>query len=434
MNDAATLPPTVPLEVYRTEFRKHFTPAQAPKKPRFTRVSWQNLDLPGPELEYIIDGFLTRREKSVIAGPSQSGKSFLAIDAAMSIARGTPFFGNKVLHGGLVVYQAGEGALGIKRRLRAYRDHYKIPSDERVPFELITSKIDLYSPDGDAGPLIEEIERIKAEYDAPLAAVFIDTLATAQGGADENSGKDMGVVLGNIDRIVRECGTHVCLVHHMNAAGGKLRGHTSLYSNVDQVILVEHDKETGVRRAILDKQKDDENGLSIRFRLHSVPLSVRPDGKKITSCVCDALAPPETAKGGKDDGKGMRLTPQEDEAFRALMKAIGDHGTPRPIGRPDIPERVTVVTYARWREAFRTIASDPDMSDEAVKKALTRAGQSLMRFGVIGRVNPLVWWTGKPVRGAAPGFFDRKQSEPGSNVVPFDRAPDGPGPDDEIVF
>ena len=50
-------------------------------------------------------------------------------------------------------------------------------------------------------PLIDEIKALSIMYALPIKMVCIDTLATATGGADENSVKDMGLVLQNIAKI-----------------------------------------------------------------------------------------------------------------------------------------------------------------------------------------------------------------------------------------
>ncbi len=117
-------------------------------KSRYGMLTWAELDNPGPELEWLIDDLLTVGDKSIIGGPSQSGKSFLAIDAGMSIALGKPFLGHEVRKG-LVIYQAGEGARGIKNRLRAYRKHFGIDPKANVPFVMLQSRVDLFAEDGD---------------------------------------------------------------------------------------------------------------------------------------------------------------------------------------------------------------------------------------------------------------------------------------------
>ncbi|MFI7996082.1 AAA family ATPase, partial [Acinetobacter baumannii] len=74
-------------------------------------------------------------------------------------------------------------------------------------------------------------------FDVPLELIVIDTFNKATPGANENDGKDMGVVLARCDRIRQKTGAHVMLVHHLNAGGTKARGHTSLFANVENVIL-----------------------------------------------------------------------------------------------------------------------------------------------------------------------------------------------------
>lgn len=402
----APAPPILSLE----EFERVSAPLlRPPFRSRFGRVRWRDLDAPGPEYDYVIDGILTAHEKSVIGGPSKSGKSFLAIHAAMSIARGTPFFDKTIRRPGLVVYQAGEGARGIKKRLRAYRKHHNVPKDADIPFELLTSKVDLYRPDGDTGPLIEEIHAIAADYpDLPLAAIFIDTLATAQGGADENSGRDMGTVMGNIDKLREATGAHVCLVHHMNSGGTKLRGHTSIYANVDNILLVtsqEGVREDGARwkisTAMLDKQKDDEDGIAIRFELLKVPIGTRDDGAEISSCIC--LPVGEKAELKAQSNKAFRPSDTERLFLRAVITALSERGVPPPrhLGLPRSIR--SVVDYLYVKQAFQATfpgdEDDPKKLIERIKKALQRARTTLQNYEIVGADKPYIWLTGKPVMG-----------------------------------
>lgn len=370
---------------------------------RYGRLPWADLDVPGPEHDYLVTDFLTIGEKSVIGGPSRSGKSFLAIHTALAVCRGTQFFGRPTKRG-LVVYQAGEGARGIKKRLRAYRKHFEIPPDENVPFELLQSHVDLWRPDGDTAPLIAEIKQIAALHSVPLRLVVIDTLATATAGADENSGKDMSAVMANISRINDETGAHVMLVHHMNADGKKLRGHTSVYANVDQVILVTRNEETGVRKVVLDKQKDDEDGISFNFELLSVEIGRRDDDRPITSCVVVDVGEREKAIAKRG---GFKLRDQEALLFRALLKALAEHGEQAPSVL-ELPLGTRVVKASFWKAEFEKIApyetggtddTAKKRRADAIRKALERAGASLLKFGVIGRNEPWIWWTGKPVAG-----------------------------------
>lgn len=371
-------------------------PEPAPFISQFGGIAFEQLDEPGPEHAHVIDGLITVGDKSVIGGPSKSGKSFLAIHMAMCIATAMAFFGRRILTPGLVIYQAGEGGRGIKKRFRAWRQHFGVAKDRRVPLYILQSKVDIHSPDGDTAKLIAEIKGIERLYGMPVMALFIDTLQKAQGMADENSGRDMGTVMANVDRIAEAIpGCHVCLVHHMNAGGTKLRGHTSVYAGVDQVILVTKDEEAKMSTAVLDKQKDDEDGAQIRFELMQVEIGRRAaDGKPITSCVTLPVGGKlELKVAGRFSDRTISLTSQQKNILTALKDALVEHGEVPPSNL-NLPKSITtVVQFKFWRDAYAAIAADSDAV--AVKKALQRAGEKLYEKKVIGKINPFVWLTGR---------------------------------------
>jgi hypothetical protein len=315
----------------------------------------------------------------------------------MCIATGRAFFGRKILTPGLVVYQAGEGGLGIKKRFRAWRQEFAkdIPKGQRVPIYILQSKVDIYSADGDTAKLIDELQGISRLYGLPIITVFIDTLQKAQGHADENSGKDMGIVMANVDRIAAALpGSHICLIHHMNAGGTKLRGHTSVYAGIEQVILVSKDEESKVRSAVLDKLKDDEDGGEIRFELPSIEIGRRPDGKPITSCVCLPAGGRSTAPGAAP--KGPRLTHERTVILQALRTAIEDYGEPPPPALL-LPKSITrVVNAQQWKKVYLEKSPDPEALDNTINKRLRYASEQFQNLKLIGRTNPWVWLSGKP--------------------------------------
>ncbi len=384
-------------------------------KSRYGALEWSRLDEPGPELDFLVDGWLTEGERSVIGGPSRSGKSFLAIHMAMCVARGQDFFNWPVKRGG-VVYQAGEGARGVKRRLKAYRKHFEVAEDEDVPFVFLGSKVDLYSRDGDTQGLIDEIKAWALTMSVPLRLVVIDTLATATAGADENSGKDMGVVLANIARIADETGAHVMLVHHMNADGKKLRGHTSVYANVDQVVTVVMDEDTKIRTATLSKQKDDEDGLKLTFALASVTVGYSERTQRdITSCVVLSIGEKERLKK-EQDRQGFTVGPTERRILMNLFEAVDRHGRFVATDK-DGPRAAIGKTVIDW-DAYRDVALErmPEITDrkkaaDNIRKEFARFKDGLIKYGIIGVSSPHMWWAGRPVRSFPRTFPDGNSAE-----------------------
>lgn len=422
------------LDPYSNPDVDHLPEQDAGPKPfvsKFNAVPWDRLDDPGPEHEWLIDDWITRGEVVMVAGPSQSGKSFLGLDLALAINRGVDWHGNHTLRGG-VIYQAGEGGKGIRKRLKAYRLGKGLHVSDRLPFVLLPSPVDLYASEDQTNDLIAEIRHWAGTFDVPLELVVIDTLSAATPGADENSSKDVGPVLARCQRIARECGCAVMLVHHMNASGSKVRGHTSILANLDSVIIVEieegkHDaspQRRAIRQARLAKQKDGENGKTIRFVLESVTLGQDARGKDVTSCV---VTPPDYGvMAGVDttgEVKGLKLSPQAEVFLRAVHRAIDDFGI-EPPPTLKVPRHIKVVEWGHVRAAFEKLdfQDEPDAAKRAaaLRQAAKRHGELLMSREVIMKEGKFVWLTGRKVRGFNPDVGKTKAARAAEPAEPAD--------------
>lgn len=366
---------------------------QAAPALRFNAVWFADIDRGLDDPEWLVDDLLTCGDKSLVFGPSQSGKSFLASHIAMAIARGFDIFGRKVRRGG-VVYIAAEGKKGFKKRLRAYRQEFAIEANATLPFLLLPVAIDLYG-DGDMVALLEDLTRVVAMLAAMgvgLELVVVDTLAAVSPGANENASEDMSRIIRHCDDIQGATSAHVMIVHHKNAAGDRPRGHTSLYAACDNAIEVTCD-EQGNRTAKIAKLKDGEDGARIGFRLQSVTIGSRDDGKPITSCV---VVP---AEDQARTGKNRFLSDQQRIALTALREALIDHGESAPAALK-LPYGVRVVHIEHWKREFlqRGFIEEPNAS--TFRGALKRVGEGLKARGIIGTDSPYVWIAREPSQGA----------------------------------
>jgi AAA domain-containing protein/CHC2-type zinc finger protein len=402
-------------------------PDWTPEAPEsaFGAVRFVGLDTPARELEWLIKGVLTRGEVSIWYGLPGCGKSFLATDAGLAIARGLSWLGQRT-RPGLVIYQAGEGGLGLKKRLRAYRLHHKVRADLDVPFVLLPSPINLFVSDADVDKLIEEIKAWAAFYDAPLELVVIDTFSAATPGADENAGKDVGPVLARCRRIANETGAHVALVHHTPKGGGSPRGWSGFLGNVDNAVeVVRTEDKVGtldVRHMTVTKQKDDQDGLFRRFILPQVVLSIDADGDRVTSCVVSALDAqafdkPTAASAYEIPHGWADLKPNNRMIMRALVKALADSGRIVPIPDVHVAAQVgeRVCTVGDWVAALCEIRFSNDRDDppvagfpwgkrlhNACKRAIDRTYSEYDwsgRQNLITKDRHFVWRTGRKVVG-----------------------------------
>jgi len=260
--------------------------AQEPPKPepRYKLLTCDQLrDL--PPLAWCVRGVLPARGLAAIAGPSGSGKSFLAFDMAAAIAGGWRWFGQRV-EAAPVVYAALEGEAGYKLRAQAWEANHgqALPNGLRLmldPFKLTEA---------------QDVQDLAAVVPAG-AVVIIDTLNRAAPESDENSSRDMGLILEAAKRLQALTGGLVLLVHHTGKDESKgLRGHSSLFAALDAVVTVSRDGDR--REWKMGKSKDGADGEAHTFKLQVETLGFDEHGDPLTSCVVvPTNEPPKEPKG-----------------------------------------------------------------------------------------------------------------------------------------
>lgn len=416
-------------------------PVWSPSTERTSRlkpVTWDRLDAKGDAHEWLVKGLMTRGELSMLAGPSQSGKSFLAIDLACAIARGVPWFGRKVRKGG-VVYQAGESAKGVRRkRLPAYRRHTR-SADEAVPFALLQAPVNLHASDDDTQAMIEECLYWRETWGS-LELVVIDTFSAATPGANENASEDMSRVLARCGRIAESTGAAVLLVHHMNALGEKPRGHTSIFANLDSVLLCRKDGEKRdddnrqIREVKIAKAKDGEADYAWRFVLPAVEIGHDEDGDPVTSCIVAEPNLPGAAgaQPSKDSGK---LSKQTYLFLDSIGTAIREHGVPRPSESIRAPEGTMCVLKKHVRAVFvgrwfgdETEATDPEKRAAAIRQAMKTCSQNLVSGKYVDMVEEWVWLMPRGERTLTP-----KRERITDREEPLTQEPDPVTPGSDLV-
>ncbi|MCO5411092.1 helicase RepA family protein [Ralstonia mojiangensis] len=260
----------------------------------------------------ILQGVLTTGGSSMLFGDSNAGKTFMVVDMAAAVARGTSWMGRKT-EPGLVVYLAAESPASVRSRLQAYQKHYGI----KVPnLAIVQSPIDLFNGEADTDAVIQTVRCLEARIGQRVQLVIGDTLARLSAGANENVGQDMSVVVRHVDRIRSECNAHVMLVHHCGkdtAAGA--RGWSGMRAAVDTEIEVT--EVAAGRCAEITKQRDlATKGERIGFKLQSVALGFTKWGDPATSCVVVPADAPEKPVG-------KRLGAVEAAVFEYLAAQTG---------------------------------------------------------------------------------------------------------------
>lgn len=333
----------------------HNAPATPKAERRYTLRSADDLTAQRPA-PYRVKGVLMRDALAAIFGPSTSGKSFLAMDAAFAISDGREWFGCRVAPCD-VLYISLEGEAGLAQRVKAYRKRYGADAGKRIKF--IAAPFSLLYPDD-----IDALVATAMEAGIRNGVVLIDTLNAATSGMDENKSADMGLAIAAVKRIRDECGGLVILIHHSGKDLTKsLRGHSSLFAALDSVIEVSRNNDR--RTWMLRKSKDGPDGEDHQFRLEVLEVGIDDEGDQITSCVIvPEEASVDTVRRAKVPAGGNQRVIWDalGELFRGSTD-LGEGGAPST--RPCIKLEAAI-------EKLRDrLATDPRRRTERTRAAIT---------------------------------------------------------------
>jgi hypothetical protein len=216
-------------------------------------------DLDGiPEPTWLIDQVLMENTLAWLYGAPGSGKSFVALDFAASVALGQ-HWQSRPAQQGEVIYLAAEGASGMRKRVRAWEKSanggHPVPHLRFYPeaIQVVTESF------GDFTAICQED---KAKL------IILDTQARVTVGIEENSSMEMGRVLAKLEHLRRCTGACILVVHHTGWQGEHARGSSAVQGGFDTVLRMDRpDKESAEVKLSCDKQKDAEEFAPIELRM-----------------------------------------------------------------------------------------------------------------------------------------------------------------------
>lgn len=257
------------------------------------------LQLPPPR--WLIDGVVPEGDYSVLWGPSQQGKSFIALDWAVCISEGLSWHDRPTIRGP-VVYIAAEGGRGIAKRIRALMTHYQLVD---LPGLYYIVKPVMLREATETDILLNRLEQLDVEP----ALIIVDTLSRTFGGGDEN-GADMGQFVDRVAYLASEHQTTVLVIHHSNAGGKRERGNTALRCGANAMFECRAVMEGSNLQKVCvipDKQKDDMRGEEYWLQVQAVEDSI---------VLVPGAPPPATPRARPGHGTAQPMS--ADDMYRVL--------------------------------------------------------------------------------------------------------------------
>jgi len=149
--------------------------------------------------------------------------------------------------------------------------------------------------------------------------------------------------------------------------------------------MIELTKDEGrLLTARVGKQKDEEDGLRLHFRLKRVSLGINEHGDEESSCVVVESELETRAQ------RGPLLKGDQRLAWNVLTQTLLSYGS-RPATTLVPPQIERAVEGSRWRsECYRGWLSLIE-EEHARKRKFDNAARDLMAKGMVGCSTPWVW-------------------------------------------
>lgn len=216
-----------------------------------------------PPVRWLVEGTLPEHSVTVLSGRTQTLKTFLALDLALSHATGGEWFGRAAGRGRVLLVLA-EGFEGIAGRIEAWEaEHGPVPAEALT---VLRGAVQL-ADDQQVADLCEIVS------EGGYSVVVVDTYAKSTVGLVENSNDDATIATGALYRIAdatREGRGAVLVIAHAtkyrDEATGKrtARGAGALTDNIDGQYDLERISETEV---LVERVKVKEAELHDTFRM-----------------------------------------------------------------------------------------------------------------------------------------------------------------------
>lgn len=334
--------------------------------------------------EWTVDKILPNNGLFEIFGESGSYKSFIVLDMLVCISQSIPWHGHKT-NKKLVIYVAGEGAYGVKIRLKALSLKYQTSLDN---FYLLPIASNL--SDGDEiKKLCIDIQLINDQQEK---IIVFDTLHR-NSSADENSSTDYALVLKNIDNLLFPQASIVGFVHHSGyAAIKRSRGTSSRFASLDTCIMVTRQKDLSVKIECT-KQKDYDEFSPIYLTMCKCDIGIFDEKQQpITSLVpCLSLKNETVIKS-----KILQHDKDDYELIALLSSLVEKYKAPIPY------EILTIYNYSKgfcvsekvWKKEYLEGCNNKPMDDkskDAKRKKFDRKKKILIDNNIIGVENGLCW-------------------------------------------
>jgi len=272
---------------------------------------------------WLVDSLWSHQAVGFVAGQPKLGKTFLALDLALSVATGTPCLDTFAVPepGSVLVYLAEDPPAAVRQRLAGLCRHRGLDLDS-IALHVITAACLRLDLEDDRLRLEEVVRRLGPRL------LVLDPLVRLH-RLDENRSDEISELLSFLRTLQRTHDLAIVVVHHMRKGGARrggqaLRGSSDLHAWTDSALYLQAGRGT----TVLSAEHRAAPALDpVEVRLVATEDASTPPHLEVvgrhTAAACPAPAEP--------------ATPGLPERLRSLLQS-----TPRPLTRVELRARLRV--------------------------------------------------------------------------------------------
>lgn len=217
--------------------------------PLFTLLCEDDFLAERAPISWMVDEIFPSASVCMITGDAGSGKTWISLDIAISIAKGNPWIGREVIQGPVLVIDEESGEDRISRRIKKIIMGHGGPGTPIYGHSM--QCIDITNI-----PHLTEIEKIIV--DKNIKFVVIDALMDVVLGADENSVKEIMPAFKYLRQISERTGVTFLIIHHNDKAGTGYRGSSAIKGAVDTMLEITKSENSDSIKIKSKKVRDGE--------------------------------------------------------------------------------------------------------------------------------------------------------------------------------
>jgi hypothetical protein len=276
----------------------------------------------GHEAQWLVEPLMPRRGVAMIGGAPKCAKSWAGLDLALSVASGTPCFGQFPVAEAApaLIYLAEDPAAVVKARLAGVCRHRGLDL-AALPIDVITVPVLRLDLERDRARLGETVRTRRPRV------LLLDPFVRLH-RINENDAGEVSALLAYLRALEREHELAIVLVHHARKngsagaqAGQGLRGSGDFYAFVDSLLYL---RRTRDQLHLTVEHRAASAPPPVELALRGNPTETHLEIVSATAAATDRAATPPARQPHQLDARVLRVlagasTPMSRAAIRAVM-------------------------------------------------------------------------------------------------------------------